>query len=519
MDDSIFYYLFTLVFLCIDQREKNAFPTWIDAMGLWIWLFYDADSTLGIDNKGRLAFDPFLEDIDYTAAGDPVFNGQANVFWTNIRLGFAAEIELMYQGWRTDGLISFEIVKKLFDEHQGLWPEAIFNEDSYKKYLEAWIEDKDGTYLSMNLGKKELQRAWWLFNRFRYLDSKWATGTSMTNRILMRAHALAPINLMTYVKMYGNVYFNALRVSHRMDAWTNQEFVWDATGAEDAVIGINDADMIVSLGDLSPLMLETIDLSGATHLTYLKVGDASEEYENKNLIELTLGNNTLLKTIDARNCTGLAQSVDASGCTNVEEIYFDNTSITGLSLPNGGSLKVLHLPETIVNMTMKNQNSLTEFVCPSYENVEILVFENSSGLIDTAQVVSEMKSTGRVRLIGIDWTLDNTNVIDKLASMKGRDESNGNIDHAVLYGSVHFAFAMPISRMLAYEKRFPFAAFSADSIINDVLVVSNGAVVLDSTGNSMKMANGGYQTVYTVDDINSFVAAVQEQMAAIEAGG
>ena len=34
----------------------------------------------------------------------------------------------------------------------------------------------------------------------------------------------------------------------------------ESEGAEDAVIGVNNAAMLTSLGDLSPLMLELIDI-------------------------------------------------------------------------------------------------------------------------------------------------------------------------------------------------------------------------------------------------------------------
>ena len=356
---------------------------------LWFWLYYDGDSILGINNKGALAFSPFLEDTDFTEAGDPVFNGAAHVFWTNLRLCFLDEIEEMYQEWRTQNLISFEIMRDAFDDHQSKWPEAIFNEDMYKKCLEAWIEDGDGSYLPMLLGKKELQRAWWLFFRFRYLDSKFVTGSSMENRIIIRAHEQSPVKLIAYVPIYGNVFYNALRVSIRMlNTGTEYEFPWEASGAEDTVIGINDADLLTSLGDLSGLMVETIDLSKATHLTYLKLGDGAEGYENKNLLSLTLGNNTLLKWADVRNCPNLSQSVDMSGCTGLEEVYFNGTSITGLSLPNGGNLKKLHLPESVVNLTLRNQTALTEFVMPSYRNVSTLWIENVSSVVDPLEILN-----------------------------------------------------------------------------------------------------------------------------------
>ena len=462
VEHSIYYYLFTLLFLCIDQREKNAFPTYIEAMQRWIWLFYDADSTLGINNKGALAFSPFLEDIDYTEAGDPVFNGQANVFWTNLRLTFASEIEAMYQGWRTNGMFSYDIVKQLFDDHQAKWPEAIFNEDMYKKCIAAWVEDGDASYLPMLLGKKELQRMWWLFFRFRYMDSKFVIGTSMENRIMMRAHSRADIKLKAYAPIYGNVFYNALRVQRRMlDTSTEYLFPWDASGAEDAVIGINDADLITSLGDLSPLMVETIDLSKATHLTHLYLGSNAEGYENKNLLSLTLGNNTLLKMIDVRNCPNLTQSVDISGCTNVEEVYFDNTSITGLSLPNGGVLKTLHLPETVVNLTIKNHTALQEFVMPSYQNISTLWIENNSSAIKPLEILAQIPTNSRVRLIGLKLSVNSyqeiADMVARLDSMRGIDENNLNVATAQVSGTIYIDQINPTEykNIIEIQSRYP----------------------------------------------------------------
>ena len=371
VDALIYYYVITELFLCIDQREKNAFPTlWKDDPNHWMMLFYDADSSLGIDNKGNLAFDYYLEDIDYTEAGDPVFNGQASVLWVNLRKCFYEEIMAEYKRLRTtvrtDGsgnpLLSYDVVNNLFESHQGMWSEAIYNEDGYRKSIEPYALNGDTLYLPMLQGKKEQQRKWWLYNRFRYLDSKYNTGSSMETRITMRAHAQGNIKLKSYVNMYGHVYYNAEMAEHRMTRGQEYEFVWAATGAEDAVIGINDADMLTSLGDLSPLMIELIDISKATHLTALKVGDVTEGYVNRNLNSITLGNNILLKTLDFRNCVNLAQAVNASGCTNLEEAYFDGTAITGVSLPNGGNLRVLHLPSTVTNLTIRNQTKLTDFV-------------------------------------------------------------------------------------------------------------------------------------------------------------
>ena len=438
VDDIIFYYLFTEIGLCIDQREKNAFPTLFEDMGKWIMFFYDADSSLGIDNKGKLAFSPYLEDIDYTEGGDPVYNGQGSVLWVNLRKTYYNEITNMYQQLRIDNKISYDIVDDLFEKHQSKWCEAIFNEDMYRKCLEPMIEDADGQYLPMLLGKKELHRKWWLYNRFRFLDSKYVTGNSMKTRIMIRAKSKANVCLTPYINMYGHVYYNSEMVEHRMERGKEYEFVWAASGAEDAVIGINDADMLTSIGDLAHLQVETIDISPAKHLTSLKIGDASENYSNKSLTSVTMGNNVLLRSLDLRNCSSLNTTVNASGCTNIEEVYCDGTSITGISLPNGGILKVLHLPDTVTNLTICNQPSLTEFVLNDSSNISTLRLENVGSSIDALQVITAMTDGGRVRTTDIDWFVSSEDelvtLFNKLTKMRGLDEHGNNTDKAVVSG-------------------------------------------------------------------------------------
>lgn len=448
IDALVFYYLFTEIFLCIDQREKNAFPTLWDATDRWMMLFYDADSSLGTDNKGNLAFDYYLEDIDYTDAGEPVYNGQNSVLWKNIRAGFYGKITDEYKRLRTtireDGtgrpLISYDVVNDKFEAHQSIWSEAIYNEDGYRKCIEPLVLNGDTTYLGMLQGKKEQHRKWWLYNRFRYLDSKYVTGSSMDTRILIRAHAKGNVTLTAYVNMYGHVYYNAEMVEHRMFRGQPYEFVWAASGAEDTVIGINDADMLTSLGDLSPIMVETIDISPATHLTYLKVGDAAEGYTNANLNTLTLGNNTLMRLIDARNCINLAGAVNAAGCTGLEEAYFDNTAITGLTLPNGAAIKKLHLPETITNLTLMNCTALTEFVLPSYANISTLRLENVPGIVPVNDILAAVVANSRIRIIGFEETFESEDelkaFIARLDTMRGIDESGNNVDLPQISGTV-----------------------------------------------------------------------------------
>ena len=482
----IFYYLFTEVFLCIDQREKNAFPTYLKDLDRWIVLFYDADSSLGTDNKGNLAFDYWLEDIDYTEAGDPIYNGQNSVLWKNLRQTRYDEIMKLYQDMRNAGTLSYDSVISRFEEHQSKWPEAIFNEDMHRKCLEPLIKDGDGLYIPMLQGKKEMWMKWWLYNRFRYIDSKYITGTSMENRITIRAHQKANIFLTAYANIVGHVYFNAAMVEHRMERNKEYEFEWPASGAEDPVIGINDADLLTSLGDLSPHMVELIDVSGAPHITSLKLGDGATGYVNYNLNSVTLGNNILLRTLDMRNCVNLTQSVDASGCTNIEEVYFDGTSVTGVSLPNGGILKKLHLPGTVTNLTLRNQKALTEFVMPTYANISTLRLENNSNVIDPLAILDDIAANSRVRIIGFETRADSADEIhaffDKLDTMRGLDESGNNVDQAQVSGKIYIN-SLSSKDLHLIKDRYPTVTVVYSHLTLHTVRFWNGATLLQTVGN------------------------------------
>ena len=190
MDSALFYYIFTELFLMVDSRAKNAFPTHIGG-SKWIWLSYDFDTALGINNEGALVFSYNLEDTDTLPGGADVFNGQQSVMWNNLRDAFGAEIKAMYQTLRSTGALSYPKVEAAFEAHQAKWGEAIFNEDAWFKYLAPLVEDGSGAYLAMLQGSKAEQRKWWLYNRFRYMDSKWNAGDALSDVIQLRGYAKA----------------------------------------------------------------------------------------------------------------------------------------------------------------------------------------------------------------------------------------------------------------------------------------------------------------------------------------
>ena len=438
VDSTLFYYLFTELFLMVDSRAKNAFPSKFGT-DKWCWLPYDMDTAIGTNNEGQLVFGYELEDIDNVGTAD-VFNGQNSVLWVNLRQAFHDELMAMYQTLRSQGKLSYADTEARFEVHQAKWPEAVFNEDSFYKYLEPLFTDGSGAYLAMLQGSKAEQRKWWLYNRFRYLDSKYNAGDSLSDVITVRGYAKSNITVTPYADIYASVKYGSYLVQTRALRGSSYTLECPLDNVNDTEIYVYSASQIKDVGDLSGLKVGYAEFSMATKLQSLKLGDSADTYSNPNLTELYLGNNVLMKTIDVRNCPNLTQAVDLSGCTGLENVYFDGTAITGCTLPNGGIIKTLHLPETITNLTIRNQTGITDFVLPGYGNITTLRLENVSSAVPTQTILAAIPANSRVRLIGFDWSFDSAadilTLYDLLDTMRGLDEQGNNMDKAQMSGTV-----------------------------------------------------------------------------------
>lgn len=438
--NAIFFnYIFTELFLMVDNRAKNAFPSIFNG-GRWLILPYDYDTAIGTNNEGSLVFSYELEDIDKTESGADVFNGQDSVLWVNLRQAFFDDIKTMYQNLRSTGALSYTDTEQRFEDHQGKWPEAVFNEDSYFKYLQPLIDDNTPAYLSMLQGSKEEQRKWWLYNRFRYIDSKYNAGDALTDVITVRGYAKADVTVRPYADIYASVKYGSYLVQKRALRGSSYTLECPLDNVNDTEIYIYSASQLASVGDLSGLMVGYAEFSHATNLQELKIGDGAESYSNSNLTELHLGNNILMKKLDVRNCPNLTQPVDVSGCVNIREIYMEGTGITGISLPNGGGLNVLHLPGSIANLTIRNQANIQDLSMPTYANITTLRLENVSSSVDSRGILESIPASSRVRIIGFSWAIEKAEDVytlyDLLDTMRGLDENGNNLDKAQMSGTI-----------------------------------------------------------------------------------
>ena len=533
IDSFVFYYLFTEMFTMIDSRAKNMFfgfnggPSTTVLERKATAQPYDMDTAIGTNNSGRLMFGYSLEDTDTVSgliAGDntntdaPVYNAQDSVLWMNVRDAFRANISAMYTTLRTGTEVwSYNKLETRYENHQAKWPEAMFNEDAWTKYiyplLYAVTKDDDGNliktkeYLPMLQGSKTEQRKWWLYNRFRYMDSKFATGDAVKNQITMRVFHEGTISITPAIDMYTAVRWGAGTTPEVKRTTANNTVTYTyipGTGVQEMETLIDSGDMITDLGDLSGLYPNELKFSKATKLKNLTIGSAATGYSNPNLKELDVQNSSLLETIDCRNCPNLTSTIYLEGSPRLKEAYFEGTSITGVDLVDGGAIEKLHLPSTVNTLTLLNLDKLTDLVIPSYAGLTRLMLSNmSNNIINPVTVLAAMPSNAEINIQGLNLEMTDAAAIEsflaQLDRMKGvtRDK---NADGAWIYhpydtaqasvsGKIHTA-SLTGEQVATYTAKYPYIVFDADTVTSELKYYSYDGETLLHTDYVAKNGNG-----------------------------
>lgn len=391
----------------------------------------------------------------------------------------------MYRQYRVraDGKFTYSSIEKRFDDHQAIWPEAIWIEEARFSYIEPLI-NSGKNYLTMMQGSKEMQRKWWLKNRLRFMDSKWTAGDA-TKHIILRGYANANITLTPYIDLYCTILYGSQTVQQKTTRGTAVTLVNPLDKLNDTEIHIYSAEQIASVGDLSGLKVGFSDFSAAINLQYVKIGDSSSSYRNENALDLTFGNNVLLETVDARNCVNLGGSrndgtmvvnsttptIDMSNCTGLLAAYFDNTSIKGVEIPRGCPIAHLHLPATTTTLKLLDLKALTDLVVASYANTTTLWIENCNSAVDPLAILDEIPLNSRVRIIGFDMTVSTVTDIedfyDHLDTMRGLDENGNTVEiadgGAQVSGTIHVS-TMTGAKYSELTARYPYITLDVASV-------------------------------------------------------
>ena len=443
VDTFIFYYIFTETFLMIDSRAKNLFLTTFDGVH-WFPIPYDFDTAIGINNEGDLVFEYDLEDTD-SVGGELVFNGQESTLWHNVRDAFQARRFQMYDEMRQSDNFSYDVIVNKMKNHQLTWPEAIWNEDAKVKYLDIYLTEGE-EYFEMCQGDKSTQRDQWLFNAFKYRDSKYQCGDSEEYSAFFRAYAPGDMTVTPYQHLWPRVdYTDTYPVTQRSKRDVENVLECPLDTASDTEIWLRSADCISSFGDLSQYKADTVKFASATKLQDLILGSSSEDYENHKLTSVELGNNRLINYINVENCINLINPIDLSKCYNLDTVKARGSSLNSINFPVGGHLTHLELPATFTNLTIRNQHNITNFSMESYDLINTLWIDDTPNL-PIEDLLLNTPKLDRVRVVNTSWTVSNEEtlraIFERLKKCGGLDANGNNtVDNkAVVTGQVHIDY-------------------------------------------------------------------------------
>ncbi len=416
------------------------------------------------------------EDTDYKTKNDPstgyAFNAALSTFFCRIRDVFKEELQEMYVRLESAGAWNAESIIQEFDTAQAEFPEELWRVDIERKYLRSYREGSPRFLQTMMNGKKKYQRRQFMRNQEKYMATKFFGNVAISDQIMFRCNTptedivVKPnytLHITPYADMYIDVLFGATyRTQVRAEAGKQYDIECPFSTMDDTAVLIYCSSMIQSLGDLSACYIHDNDFSKASKLKELIIGNATEGYKNSFLTNLGIGNNALLETLDIQNTPNLEQAIDLSKCGNLKSLYAFGSGINGVTFADRGLIELAELPD-INALTMKNLIYLENLDIASFENMTTLVAENC-GTIDLVNIITNSPKLNRARLIGIDWRLEDSSLIDRIYKMGGIDNNGYNVPIAVLSGKVYFPVAR--QQMLdLYAKAWPDLEVSYETLM------------------------------------------------------
>lgn len=433
------------------------------------------------------------EDTDYKTKGDEstgyAFNAATSTFFCRIRDLFVNELQDMYVQCESAGAWNAEGLINQFDIWQSEFPEELWRLDIERKYLRTYRNGSDRFLKSMANGKKKYQRRQFERNQEKYMASKFFGNVAKADQIMFRCNTptdasvvVAPnytLYLTPYSDMYLDVMFGATSpIQIRAEAGKQYSIECPYSTMDDTAVLVYCASMIQSMGDLSACYIHDNDFSKASKLKELIIGNAIEGYQNSFLTNLGIGNNTLLEKLDIQNTPNLAQALDLSKCNNLKELYAHGSGLTGVTFADGGMIEIAQLP-AVTALAMRNLIYLTDFDVSSFDNLTTLIAENCS-TINIQNVLAQGTNINRVRIIGINWTLDDTTLLEKIYAMAGVDKSGYNIAQSVLSGKVHVA-SIKQKQLENYKLAWPDLEITYNTLVAQYTVkfLNQDGTVLD----------------------------------------
>lgn len=489
LDYCLLYYLQMIVFGQVDNAGKNSmWDTW-DGLH-WHPRPYDLDTMAGLNNTGIEMIDPDAElhpilspylnynttaiATGYSDNTSPIanlrydaYNTRTSKFWIAFATSFATEIKAMYKNLRDSGVYTIEhIMQKFLSKTSDIIGEVYYNRDMATKFYKL----SDITqYIDRMHGNRVQRFKAWMTNRIIFCDTLYdyiSETISLNNNIFLRSDAFennvstpVSIGIKTYSPQYvfidvGSGYDCKLRaycspdaryedpITHETKEGTLFTIPLVAGNKEVFIYGAGNIKEIVNFGGLKA---NSLVLNNAKKLISLDVSYSSK------LLALSLASNTYLQNLDCRGSVRLGTDasgaqLDLSNCENLKTVNLDNTKLTSVVFPQGGSLKTISMKNTAITaVNLDSLHFLTSVDVSGCENLLRYTITNCPKIetlhIDDLPLVNVSVTdcdTLRVLTLESDNSISNLYIqrcpnIEQISLKNSRSQSMGEMDFTTLY--------------------------------------------------------------------------------------
>ena len=421
------YYVYLMRFGAVDQVAKNAMLTSEDGIHFY-FINYDNDTILGLDNDGKLSYDWRIDrQSKITGTNFYVYAAHDSALWNRLE-GSTSFMELVKKvdqalfearkGITNVGL-TYENVIEMFNTKQSLkWCERVYNEDAQYKYLGPYKNNSTNNLAKLQ-GRRNLHRAWWLSNRFNYLDGKWMTGAFTKDGITFKCYAGSQGTILRIVS--GNDMYFGIKVQSTM---IQSQYLEIGQGYDFAI----DRDLQIGspVSICNPANVAEINLSNfITELASLDMTLVRNSLGETRLKKLILGNtldsNNMISNISGLSNAVALQELNIEGFSlittlslskqyDLRKLYALRSGVRDIDLCPGCPLDVLQLPASITRLSLDSHANLTNAnLNIHYANILELSVKNCSALNTFAMFTSYMgiatnKSDILITLWGINWS-------------------------------------------------------------------------------------------------------------------
>lgn len=442
------YYIYFMRFGAVDQPVKNSMLTTEGTQGVgtkckWYYINYDNDTINGLVNNGRLlvAYDADRNTPSSLSAEEQdsayEYAGRESTLWNNLEKDeeFMRIVRALDNAMYSAGL-TYKEVMRIFDEEQtDKWCERIYNSNGRYKYIQPY-QESNTDYMFMLQGARKSHRHWWLSNRFEIYDSKWITGSFLSQYVEFKVDngAATEFTITSGKKLNYGYGVNAIVLQSGIELNIDESHTFDISDDGYTKLAIGDPVRIYGAPSLKSFELRNYQSS----LTDLNVSRAAtgntdcllegiylgtESGTNSSLTAIS-GLNSIksLKELDIRGFKALTE-LTLTDLTGLNKFLAANSGLTAFSPANGVNLSEVSLPNTLQVLSMNNA-SVSSFGYTPTATLRYLSLKNVEGINTLDFVknwVSAINGSANADLLlkqatleasGLDWTTTAAELIE-----------------------------------------------------------------------------------------------------------